>query len=265
MSGPPNAAPQIAPEGTTQPSRGTILLIHGIGCTGSVFDRIRPGLEAAGWSTQAPTLFPEYRVSDNPPGHLSSLSLHDYVTAAAGWARAIIKETGALPVVIGHSMGGLIAQKLAEQGLVRAAVLITPAQPVDCQVVNWKVAFTFANILAVGKAERSYKVWRTGFAWGVLNRVPKARHAEIHAGAVYDSGRVYQDIGKPGTDPHRTCTVDETAIACPILTLGATDDRATVIEAVRKVAAKYARIGGDYREYAKAGHWIVDEPRRIST
>lgn len=247
--------------GKAASSRGTLLLIHGIGCTGSVFDRIRPALDAAGWATQAPTLFPEYRVADNPTGHLSSLSLHDYVTAAAGWARTIIKETGALPVVAGHSMGGLIAQKLAEQGLVRAAILITPAQPVDCQVVDWKVAFTFANILAQGKPERAYKVWRTGFTWGVLNAVPKDRHAAIYAGAVFDSGRVYQDIGKPETDPHRTCSVDETAIACPILTIGAVEDRATVIAGVRKVAAKYARVGGDYREYAGAAHWIIDEPR----
>jgi alpha-beta hydrolase superfamily lysophospholipase len=242
-------------------TRGTALLIHGIGCTGAVFDRVATGLTAAGWETRAPTLFAEYRVSDNPPGQLSSLSLNDYVTACAGWARAIIKETGTLPVVVGHSMGGLIAQKLAEYGLARAIVLITPAQPVDCQVVNWKVAFTFANILLQGKAEQAYKVWRSGFSWGVLNKVPKDRHAAIYAGAVYDSGQVYSDIGKPQLDPHRICTVDEHAITCPVLTVGALEDRATVIEAVRKVAAKYARVGGDYREYADAGHWIIDEPR----
>jgi alpha-beta hydrolase superfamily lysophospholipase len=241
--------------------RGTALMIHGVGCTGEVWRTMQPGLEAAGWQTQAPTLFPEYRTKDHPPGQLSTLSLHDYVSASAEWAREIIKSTGAKPVVIGHSMGGLIAQKLAEMGLVRAAVLVTPAQPVECQVIDWKVALTFANVIAQGKAERAYKVWKTGFSWGVLNCVPKDRHAEIYAGAVFDSGQVYQDIAKSHLDPHRVAVVDETAIACPILTIGATEDRATVIAGVRKVAAKYARIGGDYREYANAGHWIIDEPR----
>jgi hypothetical protein len=45
------------------------------------------------------------------------------------------------------------------------------------------------------------------------------------------------------------------------LTIGAVQDRATVIQAVRKVAQKYARIGGDYREYDRAAHWIIDEPK----
>jgi alpha-beta hydrolase superfamily lysophospholipase len=240
--------------------RGVALMIHGVGCTGEVWDVMAPGLKSLGWDCRTPTLFPEYRVKENPSGHLSTLSLNDYVQQASGWARDIIKETGAQPVVIGHSMGGLIAQKLAEAGLVRAAVLVTPAQPVECQVIDLKVAFTFANVLVQGKVERPYKVWKTGFSWGVLNCVPKDRHEAIYAGAVYDSGQVYQDIGKPDLDPHRTCVVDEAAIGCPILTIGAVRDRATVIEAVRKVAAKYARIGGDYREYANAAHWIIDEP-----
>jgi alpha-beta hydrolase superfamily lysophospholipase len=238
----------------------TVLMIHGVGCAGNAWDRVRGLMEARGFVCEAPTLFPEFRVAQNPTGQLATLTLHDYVEQAATWARDILKRTGEQPIIMGHSMGGLIAQKLAERGMAGAAILVTPAQPVDCQVQSLKPLWTFANILFGGGPEKSYKVWKRGFKWGVLNRVDPARHDEIYAQALFDSGMVYRDLGQPAKDPHRTASIDENRIGCPILTIGAEEDRATVIEAVRKVAQKYARIGGDYREYAQAAHWIVDEP-----
>lgn len=239
---------------------GSALLVHGIGCDGAVWDRVKPQLEAAGWTCSALTLFPEFRVRENPTGQLATLSLNDYVEATKTAARALEHETGVEPVLIGHSMGGLIVQKLLEQGIGRAGVLVTPAQPVDCQVADWRTLFTFANVVLKGDPKQSYKVWKTGFQWGVLNCVPRARHDALYATALYDSGMVYRDISQPDKDPHRVAIIDETKIDAPILTIGAAQDRATVIAAVRKVAQKYARVGGDYREYADAAHWIIDEP-----
>jgi alpha-beta hydrolase superfamily lysophospholipase len=235
-------------------------MIHGVGCDGGSWDRVKALMEARGWTCHAPTLFPEFRVRENPTGQLSTLSLNDYVEAMKTAARAIARADAEPPVLMGHSMGGLIVQKLLEQGVGRAGVLVTPAQPVDCQVPDPRVLFTFANIVLRGDPARAYKVWKTGFRWGVLNCVPAARHDAIHAQALFDSGMVYQQLGKPASDPHRTAIIDETRIEAPILTIGATQDRATPIAAVRKVAHKYARVGGDYREYADAAHWIIDEP-----
>lgn len=238
-------------------------MIHGVGCGGDAWSVVAPLMQARGWTPYTPTLFPQFRVKENPTGQLATLGLHDYVEAAKAEALAIERATGEEPVLMGHSMGGLIVQKLAEQGVGKAAVLVTPAQPVDCQVQDLRVLFTFANIVLKGDPRQTYKVWKTGFRWGVLNQVPAARHHDIYASALYDSGLVYQHLGKPMTDPHRIAVIDEQAIACPILTIGAVQDRATVIQAVRKVAQKYARIGGDYREYDGAAHWIIDEPRTI--
>ncbi len=233
-------------------------MIHGIGCGGNAWDAMRPAFEAAGWTCEAPTLLPDQRTADNPPASLPGLGFGDYVDAVRAMARRITAETGTKPAMIGHSMGGLIAQVLAASGDVSAAVFLTPAQPKGILAITPGVFWTFANILAKGqKAGRlkSHKVWRTGFNWGVLNCVPKARHDVIYATALYDSGRVYGDIadGIP---------VDETAIGIPTLTIGAAQDRATPVKAVRQVAAKYAAspVPGDYLEYAGNAHWIVDEP-----
>lgn len=238
-----------------------VLMIHGVGSGGDVWDVVGPLMAARGWTPYAPTLFPEFRVTTNPTGQLSSLSLNDYVEACKAKARDIETATGEEPVLMGHSMGGIIVQKLAEQGVGKAAILVTPAPPIDCAVRDIRVLWTFANIVLKGDPKQNYKVWKTGFCWGVLNCVDKDRHDAIYATALYDSGLVYENLARPQLDPHKISVIDETRINCPILTIGAVQDRATVIASVRKIAQKYARIGGDYREYDGAGHFIVDEPK----
>lgn len=233
----------------------TLLMIHGIGCDGSAWDAMKPGFEAAGWTCEAITLFADRRVRENPPESLPELGIQDFIEAAAAEALRLTARDGTKPAVIGHSMGGLIAQVLAERGEVSNAVFLTPAQPKDCAVIGPSVAWTFLNIILRQDRTRSYKVWKSGFRWGVLNRVPKARHDAIYAGALYDSGKVYGDI----TDG---ISVDERRVMIPTLTIAAAHDRATLPQGVRKVAAKYARapVPGDFIEYKDHAHWIVDEP-----
>ena len=241
---------------------GAILMIHGIGCTGQAWDRLAPAFRALGWRVETPTLFADKRTVGKPPTDLPSLRLKDYVEAMEAEARRLEAETGQPPVLMGHSMGGLIAQKLVERGVGRAAVLITPASPVDARSGSALAqAVTFGNVLFSGKPEtKPHKIWATGFKWGVLNRVPAARHAEIYATAVYDSGGVYNDLAYPDKDEHGMAVIDETRVTVPLLTIGGAKDRATPIADVRRVGAKYGRVGGDYLEYPNNAHWIIDEP-----
>jgi alpha-beta hydrolase superfamily lysophospholipase len=241
---------------------GAILMIHGIGCTGQAWDRLAPAFRALGWRVETPTLFADKRTVGKPPADLPLLRLKDYVEAMEAEALRLEAETGQPPVLMGHSMGGLIAQKLVERGVGRAAVLITPASPVDARSGSALAqAVTFGNVLFSGKPEtKPHKIWATGFKWGVLNRVPAARHAEIYATAVYDSGGVYNDLAYPDKDEHGMAVIDETRVTVPLLTIGGAKDRATPIADVRRVGAKYGRVGGDYLEYPNNAHWIIDEP-----
>lgn len=240
----------------------TIIMVHGVGGTADAYSRLAPAFRDLGWKVETPTLRPDKRTAENPPADLHKLRLKDYVDDIEALARAVEAAEGVAPVLFGHSMGGLIVQKVAERGAGRAAVLLTPASPADVHSpASLAQAFTFANVLFSGKVEtKGHKIWKTGFSWGVLNRVPAAKHQGIFAGTVYDSGGVYADLAYPDKDPHRIAFIDETRISIPILTIGGGRDRATPIAGVRKVGEKYARVGGDYREYADNAHWIVDEP-----
>lgn len=241
---------------------GAIIMLHGVGGTGDTWSRFAPVFRAKGWRVETPTLRPDKRLAENPPADLPKIRLKDYIDDIAALAKALEAETGVAPVLFGHSMGGLVMQKLLERGIGRAAVLVTPASPGDCRGPRAPAqAVTFANILFSGDVGgKSHKIWRWGFSWGVLNRVPKAKHPGIYAGTVYDSGGVYTDIAYPERDPDGSAFVDEAKITAPILTLGGARDRAVPITDVRLLAEKYSRVGGDYLEYPDHGHWIVDEP-----
>ncbi len=239
---------------------GAVLMVHGVGSSGEAFAKLAPAFRGRGWRAETPTLRADLRTARNPPPELARVSLADYVAEAAAAAERLTAETGEKPLIIGHSMGGLITQKLAEAGLARAVILITPASPPDARAgPNLAQAVTFASILFSKAPEtRAHRIWRFGFEWGVLNRVPKARHAALWNGNLYDSGRVYADIGRPDSDPARTAYVDETKVTVPMLVLGAAHDRTVPVADVRLCAKKYAQA--DYREYPDHGHWIVDEP-----
>lgn len=236
----------------------TLLMVHGVGCGGEVWDRMKRDFAMAGWTCEAPTLFPELRTIGTPPDRLADLSLENYVDSVSAQAKALSIGDGEKPVIIGHSMGGIIAQKLVEAGAVRAGIFLTPAQPEGCTVTDLRVLRTFWSILKVGQKNVPggvFKVGPKGFRWGVLNAVPKDRHDAIYEQALFDSGRVYHDLANPGP-------IDESKVTVPTLTIGAKKDRATVIKAVRKVGKKYAKaaLPGDYIEYGRHAHWIVDEP-----
>ena len=239
-----------------------IIMVHGVGGTADTWSRLAPAFRDKGWRVETPTLHPGKRLAENPPADLPKVRFKDYIAEVEALARALEGEGGAPPVLFGHSMGGLIVQKLLERGVGRAGVLVTPASPGDCRGPRHPAqAVTFANILFSGDvAGKSHKIWPFGFSWGVLNRVPRVKHAGIYAGTVHDSGGVYNDIAYPDRDPERSAFVDETRITAPVLTLGGARDRAVPIGDVRLLAEKYSRIGGDYLEYPDHGHWIVDEP-----
>lgn len=236
-----------------------LIMLHGFGCGGEVWDPMRHEFQEAGWSCHARTLFPQRRVRRVPPDNLADLTLNDYIEAVSEQAATIAAEhDGEKPAVIGHSMGGLLAQILVERQLVSAAIFLAPAAPEGCTHLSLKAAFTFGNLISKRKAaleRRSYKIWEKGFMWGVVHRLDKDAQVAAYKTARYESGRVFLDLTNPPAVQDSKCDV-------PTLTVAAGKDRVTVVQSVRKVAAKYgsARVAGEYKEYPEFGHWIVDEP-----
>lgn len=79
----------------------------------------------------------------SPPEVLKTLRLRDVVQHH----RAFLDRLGEKPVIIGHSVGGLVTQILASEGRAQAAVALDPAPPQGIRAVSW--SFVKANLPVV--------------------------------------------------------------------------------------------------------------------
>lgn len=235
--------------------KAPVMMVHGMCCTGDVWSLFRGYFEARGARVFTPTLRPDARVTilGKPNRALRDLRFGDYVRELEGEAARIAQETGRRPVVIGHSMGGLLAQALAERGCVDAAVFISPSAPAGVRDPTarlfWSVV-ALSNLLGI--APWAIKSSRKLVQRSVFNVLPEAEHDAAYNAFVYESGRVFNDLGN--------WPIDETRIRVPVLTIAAGRDRLVPAKLVRLTGKKYAAIGGEFREYAEHGHWLYAEP-----
>ncbi|MEL0029023.1 MAG: alpha/beta hydrolase, partial [Perlucidibaca sp.] len=99
-----------------------LILVHGMWSQANVWDDWLPGLHAAGYATTAVNL-PGHEPGQ-PDAAVAGLGLAEYTEAVLTEVRRHDH-----PVLIGHSMGGLIAQQAAARAGLAGLVLISSAVP----------------------------------------------------------------------------------------------------------------------------------------
>ena len=107
-------------------SRTPVVFIHGLWIHANSWDRWmevyrEAGYEpvAPGWPGEPPTV----AEAREKPDLVANMSIDD----AIAYYTKIIQALDAKPIIIGHSFGGLFAEKLLGQDLAVAAVAIDPA------------------------------------------------------------------------------------------------------------------------------------------
>ena len=229
------------------------MMVHGMCCTGEVWANFRRHFEAEGVSVYTPTLRPEQRVREQPPPELRTLSFDDYVADLERQARRIEAESGRRPAVIGPSMGGLLAQVLAERGCASAAGFISPTPPAGARTLQAAAVWAGIGVAnKLGLVPGVIRPHRRSADRVVLNRVAREQRRAAHEGMVHESGRAFADMGSQ--------RIDESKVRIPVLTVAATQDRLVPAAFVRRTARKYESVGGELREYKQHGHWLYDEP-----
>lgn len=132
-----------------EPSRGTVLIVHGLGEHAGRYAALAARLNARGWSVRA---YDQYghggsaRLGAGRPGALARpLQLPEHLAAVAA-ATVVARPVGAPAplIVLGHSLGGLVTASAVARGLLRpdGLVLSSPALAVDMAawqraVVGW--------------------------------------------------------------------------------------------------------------------------------
>ena len=235
----------------------TALFIHGAFCRSQSIANIIGAFERANYQAHAPDL--RHHTPPLEPGAISSLgttSIRTYVDDIARY----IDRLGEPPIIVGHSMGGLIAQMLAAQGRAKALVLLAPSAP-------WGVLPGHWNELASG-----FGLYVNGHYWEqaliptfevasdlTLNRLPPEERRKTFEQMVPESGRAMFEIFQWWLDFSRATDVVADKVTCPIFCAAGELDTLNPPDTVRRIAARY-RSRATYRLYPEMGHWLIAEP-----
>lgn len=235
----------------------TIFMIHGMWGGPWYWENYKGLLESRGYRCVATTLrFHDMNPTDTPNPQLGTTSLLDY----ANDLEQEIRQLGVTPVVMGHSMGGLLAQILGSRGLAKALVLLTPGSPSGINAITPSVIKSFWSI------QTKWNFWKKPIrqtfeeaAYSALHLLPPDEQKKAYMRFVYESGQAACEAGYWMIDSKRASKVDEEKVVCPVLVIAGSKDRIVPASVVRQVAQKYKQVT-TYREFKDHAHWVVGEP-----
>ena len=231
-----------------------IVFIHGMWCTGANFARLVEGLKPRGHACLAPDL-PAHEIGQSHP-EVGAKSLTEYLAFLEDFVRR--QNFAEPPILVGHSMGGLLAQQLAARIQPFALVLLTPAVPAGIFGIRWANLWSFLPVfLRWGWWKRPQKFSFARYVTRAFNGVPPERHKAIYEGLVEESGRAVFEIGTWLMDVKRAAAVDASLVRCPVYIVSSGEDRLTPAPVVRKLHKLYPQAS--LRHYPDRGHWVLDD------
>lgn len=232
-------------------------MIHGMWGTGWYWENFKGVFEDRGYQCVVPTLrFHGMDPKAVPDARLGTTSLLDY----AEDLEKLIRELQVTPILMGHSMGGGLAQILGSRGLAKALVLLTPTPPHGILALRPSVVRSFWSVLTRwGFWRKPFRLTFAEVTYSMLNLMPPESQRSIYDKFVYESGRAASEIGFWIFDSRGAARVDETKVTCPVLIIAGEKDRIHPISVTRKIAEKYKGVA-TYKELSGHAHWVIGEP-----
>lgn len=190
-----------------------------------------------------------------PDPRLGTTSILDY----ADDIEKEIRKLGGKPIIIGHSMGGLLTQILASRGLAKAAVLITTASPRGILALKPSVIKSFFSIMMKpGFWKKPMRMSFESFVYSQMHLLSPDVQRAKYSRMVYESGRAAAEIGFWLLDSKQATKVDESKVTCPVLIIAGSKDRITPVAVIRNTAKKYNAVS-TFKEYPDHAHSIILE------
>lgn len=184
-----------------------------------------------------------------------SVSVGDYREDVRSVVREVTRKYGHAPILIGHSLGGLLALGAGAEREVKSLVLIAPAPPngVPREVPPWVAKKSFINKIRSVWTILSEPVVYIGYreVSGRISEWSSEKQKAYLKKLVPEPSRVVRDI---------VCgniTVPPASISVPMLVISGTIDDIVPVQSSRRVAKKY---NADFMEFEGNGHFIIIEP-----
>lgn len=220
-----------------------LLFLHGAFMTHEVWRPWMERLAARGWPVVAASLRGRLGVG---PERARGVKFADYLADAT----RVVDALDEAPILIGHSLGGLLAQKLAEAGRARAMVLVAPAPPgmLTAQAVALPAYLPMMPKILAGTPVMPACSACERIA---LNCTPVEERQRVHDTLVWESGAVYREM------IFGSVKVDARKVTCPTWVIGGAEDRIVSTALMRSTAARYK---AELKLYEGHAHFILGEP-----
>jgi pimeloyl-ACP methyl ester carboxylesterase len=230
----------------------TFVMVHGAFCGGWAFDRFRVPFEAAGHAVLTPDL--RGHGPADSADRVIGVSMADYAADIAGLCAGLSEP----PVLVGHSMGGLVAQLAARRVSLAGLVLLAPSPPWGVSGSTVEEAITAVGVQMLGPFSRgAVEPDAELMRRYSLNRMsPEDREAVIgrmHA----ESAQAVRETLNWWLDPFMTTSVGPGRLAAPSLVLAGEFDVVHPPATARQTAE---RIGAACQVMPGMSHWLVGEP-----
>ncbi len=240
----------------------SIVFIHGAWVTPLCWEHFAPYFEKKGYRTFAPPwpgkegTVDEQRRAPSPT--LLRLGIEEIVAHYA----IVIDRMPQLPVLIGHSFGGLFVQILLDRGLGSAGVAIDSAPP------KGVFAFYPTAFRSLGRVLTTWKGWTrvlkmpfSDFRYAFLNAVPNEMQRAIYDRFVVpETGRVFFQAALSMVSPTSPARVNfRNQARPPLLLIAGGADHIVPPQINRTNYRKYshARQTLSFKEFPGRGHWII--------
>jgi pimeloyl-ACP methyl ester carboxylesterase len=237
----------------------TVVFIHGMFMTPTCWSGWVQRFEREGFRTLAPAWplhdqSPTVLRTKHPDVALGRLTLDEVVDSYTKLIQALPEK----PILVGHSMGGLVVQLLLERGLGAAGVAIDSAPPKG--VISLKWSFLKSNwpvISPFAHKDQPYFPTLDEFAYAWAHSLPAD---EVRA--AYDR-EVVPESRRVGNGPTSAAArVDFGARRAPLLFIAGGGDHIIPASLNWSNFKKYEDSAGvtEYREYPGRTHYTLEQP-----
>jgi pimeloyl-ACP methyl ester carboxylesterase len=243
-------------EGGVMKETQTIMFVHGMYMTSLCWENWSAFFRAKGYTCIAPD-WPgrdkTVQALRKPDPQLGNLSLKAVIDHFAGKAKSL----GEKPIIIGHSMGGLVVQILLQQDLAAAGVAIDSAPPMGVFTTQWpflKSNWPHINPF-VSKSEpivMSFERFQYTFANSMT--LQEQRDA-------YDKYVVPESRRVPADSLTSLARIDFKKPHAPLLLIAGSNDHQIPSSLNKTNYAKYADRGSvtSFKEFAGRTHFIIGQ------
>jgi len=238
-----------------------VVFVHGLWLHADSWGAWVERFRAEGYAPVAPGWPGDAATIEETRNHPERVAGHGVDDVVEHYAR-VIRALDVKPIVIGHSFGGLVVQRLLGDDLAAAAVAIDPA-PIKGVLILPISSLRVASVALLNPANKKRAIALTAkqFRYGFGNAISAAESAELHERWTIPSpGRPLFEAAAANFSPRSPAKVNtDNAVRGPLLLTAGGKDH-TAPPAITKATLKQYRKSPavtDYKEFPDRGHSLA--------